>query len=153
MADFQLVKDYINIICKSEGYLLPCRYQEGKMNRDYIITSSPRTMLSKANPEAVFHVIFVADPLRVQQLNRQLNLEEICGYHAYKIAEETEPGKDLLFTTKILVELQFTNLTAAEVVKEHLIAEGINPQILNDKRKEGRLRAFDKGDRVLRNAM
>lgn len=121
------------------------------MNRDYIITSSPRTMLSKASPEAVFHLIFVADPLRVQQLNRQLNLEEICGYHAYKIAEETEPGKDLMFTTKILVELQFTNLNAANVVKEHLQTEGIVPQILDDKRKNGKLRAFDKGDKVYRN--
>src|SRR6187402_296984 len=102
------------------------------MQRDYIITSSARTMLNKDNPEKVYHLVFLTDQSTIQDFNMQLNHAVLCGYHAYKIAAESEASNNILFTTKILVELQFTSKTDAQQVQEMLIAKGIFPQLHYD---------------------
>ena len=123
------------------------------MKRDYIITSSARTMLKKKNPEKAYHLVFLTDQSTIQDFNLQLNHALLCGYHAYKIALESETTSDLYFSTKILIELQFFNLKDAMLVKELLIEKGVYPQLHEDLRKEGKEVAFVKGDRFSNRAL
>lgn len=123
------------------------------MKKDYIITSSARTMLSKEASENICHLIFITDQSKIQEFSKQLNLSILCGYHAYKIAEEAIPGKDIVFTSKILVELQFQTKADAQLIREMLLEDGIESQMLDDMRIAGRQVAFKKGDRFSNNAL
>lgn len=104
-------------------------------------------MLKKSSPDKVYHLVFLTDQSTIQEFNLQLNHSLLCGYHAYKLAVESEMTKDLLFSTKILIELQFPQLKDAMLVKEMLAEKGIFPQLHEDLRKEGKETAFEKGDR------
>jgi hypothetical protein len=123
------------------------------MKRDYIITSSARTMLSKVADGNICHLIFITDQSKIQEFSKQLNLSLLCGYHAYKIAEEAVPDKDVIFNSKILVELQFHNKADAQLIREMLLENGIESQMLDDMRTSKRQVAFEKGDRFSNNAL
>ena len=117
------------------------------MKREYIITSSARTMLTRPANKKICHLVFTADQCQIQEINKLVHHSLLAGYHAYKIAEEISAGKDLLFTTRILVELQFYEKEDALTISEILIEKGLSPQIMDDVRTEGKVVAFAKGDR------
>jgi hypothetical protein len=110
-------------------------------------------MMSKVADGNICHLIFITDQSKIQEFSKQLNLSLLCGYHAYKIAEEAVPGKDMIFTSKILVELQFHNKADAQLIREMLLENGIEAQMLDDMRTSNRQVAFEKGDRFSNNAL
>jgi hypothetical protein len=123
------------------------------MKREYIITSSARTMLARPSGNKIYHLVFTADQSQIQDINKLVHQSKLAGYHAYKIAEEISAGKDLLFTSRILVELQFYEKTDALTVSELLQEQGLHPQIMDDVRAEGKTVAFAKGDRFSNSAL
>lgn len=123
------------------------------MKREYIITSSARTMLTRPANKKICHVVFIADQSQIQEINKLVHHNLLAGYHAYKIAEEISAGKDLMFTSRILVELQFYEKADALSVSEILIDKGLFPQIMDDVRAEGKTVAFAKGDRFSNSAL